>query len=115
MQIRSLLSESRSRIFVFTDLVSLLDGNINMEEEKNQDWEFVYRFSERIARFVPKNERMRANRSKKRAIYSFLVSDLSDLLTSLIFGERPERFAHIPHQKRGNERIVNFFYVYKKY
>ena len=39
---------------------------------------------------------------------SFLVSDLSDSLTSLIFRERPERFAHIAHQKRGNERIAHF-------
>ena len=38
---------------------------------------------------------------------SFLVSDLSNSLTSLIFGERPEQFefAHIAHQKRGNKRI----------
>ena len=28
-----------------------------------------------------------------------LVSDLSDSLTSLIFGEQPERFAHISHKK----------------
>ena len=28
-------------------------------------------------------------------ICSFLVSDLSDSLTSLIFGEQPEQFAHI--------------------
>ena len=34
---------------------------------------------------------------------SFLVDDLSDLLTSLIYGEPSERFAHIAHQKRGNE------------
>ena len=37
---------------------------------------------------------------------SFLVSDLSDLLKMLIFGEQPERFTHITHQKRGNEKIV---------
>ena len=30
---------------------------------------------------------------------SFLVSNLSDLLTSLIFVKRPERFTHITHQK----------------
>ena len=30
---------------------------------------------------------------------SFLVSDLSDPLTSLIFGEQPERFAHISQRK----------------
>ena len=29
--------------------------------------------------------------------HSFLVSDLSNLLTLLSFGERPERFAHIDH------------------
>ena len=41
-------------------------------------------------------------------IRSFLVSNLSDLLTLLIFGERPEQFAHITHQKRGNELIAHF-------
>ena len=49
---------------------------------------------------------------------SFLVSDLSDFLTSLIFGERPERFAHIAHQKRGKEQISHFLNkknVYKTY
>ena len=39
---------------------------------------------------------------------SFLVSDLSNLLKSLIFGKQPERFTHIAHQKRGNERIAHF-------
>ena len=38
----------------------------------------------------------------------FLVSNLSDSLTSLIFGEGPERFSHIAHQKRGNEGIAHF-------
>ena len=40
---------------------------------------------------------------------SFVVCDLSDLLTSIIFGELPELFAHIAHQKWGNERIAHFF------
>ena len=40
--------------------------------------------------------------------HSFLVSNQSDLLTSLIFGERPEKFAHIADQKRGNEQIAHF-------
>ena len=31
----------------------------------------------------------------------------------LIFGERPEQFAHITHEKRGNEWIARFF-MYKK-
>ena len=51
---------------------------------------------------------------KKWAIRSFLVSNLSDSLTMLIFGERPERFAHIALLKRGNERIACFFKLTKK-
>ena len=56
-------------------------------------------FSERIARFLPKNEQMSDSLKKMRdsLIRSFLVSNLSDLLTSLIFGERPERFTYIAH------------------
>ena len=49
---------------------------------------------------------------------SFLVSDMSDLLTLLIFGERSEQFAYIAQRKRGNERITHFFNlkdVYKTY
>ena len=48
-----------------------------------QGWEFAHRFSERIARFLPKNERM-SDLLKKMSdslIRSFLVSDLSDSLT----------------------------------
>ena len=37
---------------------------------------------------------------------SFLVSNQSNLLTSLIFGERPERFTDIAHQKRGNSDLL---------
>ena len=48
-----------------------------------QGWEFAHRFSERIARFLQKKSRM-----------SDLLKKPSDLL---IFGERPERFAHIAH------------------
>ena len=49
---------------------------------------------------------------------SFLVSDLSDLLTLLIFGEPPDRFTHIAHQKRGIEQLAHFLNkkaVYKTY
>ena len=45
-----------------------------------QGWEFAHRISERITRFLPKNERMRDSLKK-----------MSD---SLIFGEQPEQFAH---------------------
>ena len=47
---------------------------------------------------------------------SFVVSKMSDLLTSLIWFERNERFTHIAHQKRGNERkwaIRSFFQIKK--
>ena len=40
---------------------------------------------------------------------SFLVSDLSDMLTLLLFGERSELLTHTAHQKRGNERFTHFF------
>ena len=44
---------------------------------------------------------------------SFLVNNLSKSLMvahlSLIFGERPERFVQIAHQKRGNKQITSFF------
>ena len=50
------------------------------EDSFNQGWEFAHLISERIARFLSKNERM-----------SDSLKKMSD---SLIFGERPERFAH---------------------
>ena len=54
---------------------------------KLQGWEFSHWFSEGIARFLRKNEQI----SKQIAHgHSFLVSNLSNSLTSLIFGERPE-------------------------
>ena len=43
---------------------------------ENQGWEFAHRFSKQIAHFLPKNEQM-----SNALIRSFLVSDLSDLLT----------------------------------
>ena len=60
---------------------------------------------------------------------SFLVSDLSDSLTSLIFGERPEQFAHIAQRKwaivselltsltkkRGNERKLSICSFFNKF
>ena len=63
---------------------------------KGQGWEFAHKFSERIARFLQKNERM-SNSLKKTGnslIRSFLVSDLSDSLTLLMFRKRPEQIAH---------------------
>ena len=65
----------------------------------SQGWEFAQLISERIARFLSKNERMRDLLKKKSdsLILSFLVSEMSDSLTSLIFGEQNERFAHIAH------------------
>ena len=70
-------------------------------------------FSEWIARFLRKDEWISdpLKKTSDSLICSFLVSDLSDLLMVshfwwvtwancswlLIFGERPERFAHITH------------------
>ena len=48
-----------------------------------QGWIFAHRFSERIARFLPKNERMSdlLKKMSNSLIPSFLVSDMSDSLT----------------------------------
>ena len=70
----------------------------------------AHRFSEQIARFLRKNEQMSDLLKKTSDLLifgerpariahgrSFLVCNLSDLLTLLIFGDRPEQFAHIAH------------------
>ena len=58
--------------------VRKLQGHLHLikEQSPKQGWEFAHRFSEWIALFLWKNERMRDS-FKKRAIHSFLVSDLS--------------------------------------
>ena len=91
-------------------------------------WEFAHLFSERIARFLPKSERMSDSLKSERfahplifgelperfaQVCSFPLSDLSESLTVahfwwatwanrswlLSFGERPERFAHIAQRE----------------
>ena len=51
-----------------------------------QGWDFAHRFSERIARFLPKNEQMSdlLKKTSNSLIRSFLVSDLTDSLTPFI-------------------------------
>ena len=68
-----------------------------------QGWKFAHRFSERIARFLRKNERM-SDSFKKRAIRSF----------AHFFGERPEQIVHGRSLKRGNRQIAHFFYLKKR-
>ena len=51
--------------------------------------------------FLQKNERISDSLNN-------LVSDLSDKLTALIFGERPEQFAPIAHYKRGMSESLSF-------
>ena len=50
--------------------------NLEVSMGFRQGWEFAHRFSGQIARFLPKIERM-----SDSLIRSFLVSDMSDLLT----------------------------------
>ena len=52
----------------------------------DQGWKFTHRFSERIARFLRKKERM-----------SDLLKKPEPFAHSLIFVERPERSVHIAH------------------
>ena len=78
---------------------------------RSEGWEFAHLISERIARFLFKNERM-SDLLKKMCdslICSFLVSKMSDSLTSLTKKEEMsenERFAHFS---------IIFFIVYKTY
>ena len=73
-----------------------------------QGWEFAHRFSKRIAHFLQKKCAKKRFAQTNERFAQFLVSDLSDSLKLLIFDERPERFAHISYEKRGNERIAQF-------
>ena len=88
----------------------------NLLTKIGQGWEFAHRFSERIPRFLPKNEQM-SDLLKKWAICSFAH-----------FGEQPERFAHDRSflvsnpsdsltllTKKGNERIAHFLNKKKRY
>ena len=62
---------------------SILVGLSEAQIGSYQGWEFAHLISERIACFLSKNEQM-SNSLKKMSdllICSFLVSDLSDLLT----------------------------------
>ena len=123
----------------------LLFSNASKRERgTKQGWEFAHLISERIACFLPKNERISAllKKMSDSLIRSFLVSDRSYSLTiahflwaawancswSLIFGERPDWFAHIAHlswtkwaihshrsPKKRNERklaICKFFQIF---
>ena len=61
-----------------------------------QGWEFAHLISEPIALFLSKNERM-SDLLKKMSyslIRSFLKSEISHLLTSLISSEQLELIAH---------------------
>ena len=61
-----------------------------------QGWEFAHLISERINHFLSKNERMSDSLKKMShsLIHSFLVSEMSDTLTTLISSEHPEQIAH---------------------
>ena len=77
-------------------------------------------FAKKISEWAIRSRSLISSERPKQMAHgcSFLVSDLSDTLTLLIFGEQPEQFAYIAHWKRGNERITHFFNlknVYKTY
>ena len=63
--------------------LNVRDSYKHISQECNQGWKFAPRFSEKMARFLQKNEHM-SNSLKKQTsdllILSFLVSDLSNLL-----------------------------------
>ena len=67
--------------WVYSNVDTLLYTSCLIKQlPSRQGWEFTHRFSERIARFLSKNEQF----AQKNERFTH----------SLIFGERPERFAH---------------------
>ena len=83
-----------------------------------QSWEFAQRFSERIVRFCEKTSQW-AIRLKKRAICShrsFLVSDLSDSLISLIKKEGMSEllfFFKLTKQRKKSTKKYDFSQIFK--
>ena len=72
----------------------MISSGRSPKKSKLQGWEFTHRFSKGIARFLRKNEQISDSLKKMRDLFifgerseriaygnSFLVSDLSDLLT----------------------------------
>ena len=68
-----------------------------MGHSKNQGWEFAHRFSERITRFLRKNERMSNSLKKTEQCAHFWWATWANRSGLLIYGEQPERFANIAH------------------
>ena len=64
--------------------------------ESQQGWEFAQRFSEQITHFLGKNEQMSDSLKKtsNSLIRSYKMSDLSNSLMLLIFGEQLEQTTH---------------------
>ena len=82
---------------IFETVLTLIRVN------KIQGWEFPHQFSDRIAGFLQKNKQI-AHSLKKASdltICSFLVSNLSDLLTSLV-------------KKEEMSKSLVFYKTYKK-
>ena len=67
-------------------MAKLLILDTHSKISKSQGWEFAHRFSKRITRFLPKNKWMTdlLKKTSDLLIPSFLVSNLSDSLISLI-------------------------------
>ena len=61
----------------------------------SQGLEFAHRFSEWIARLLRKNDHIMSDLSD--SLKKWMYNLLKKMSNSLIFGERPERFAHIAH------------------
>ena len=71
--------------------VSSSEKSISFLNRIAQGWEFPLGFSEQISHFWQKkwvNIELFAQKTSDSLIHSFLVSDLSNSLTSLVFGER---------------------------
>ena len=91
-------NQSRISTYCSHSVMALETGFDGFQRPNFQGWEFAHLISERIVRFLSKNERMSAllKKMSDSLIRSFLVSEMSNSLISLISSEQPERVAHGP-------------------
>ena len=97
-------------VYIFLPIITRAGNSLNGFLSKSPAWKFAHRFSEQIPHFLPNNEEM-WNSLQKNERFAH----------SLIFGERPEGFAHDRSflvsnlsdsltsltRKRGNEQITH--------
>ena len=82
---------------------------LKMYKKRTIKYDLIFKNLSELLNFCEQKSKRAIHSKIKQAICSFIMSDLSESLTSLILVEQPEPFPHITDYKRGNERIAHFF------